>query len=43
MTLVHDGREARGADADRMRQSYETGWDIVLGRIPGSVPAEVTA
>ena len=37
MTLVHDGWEARGADAAGMRDSYETGWDLVLGRVPGSV------
>ena len=43
MTLVHDGWEARGMDADRMRQSYDTGWDIVLRRVPGSVRAEATA
>jgi len=40
VTLVHDGWEARGADAQGMRQSYETGWDLVLGRVPGSVPVE---
>lgn len=40
LTLVHDGWEARGPDADRMRQSYDTGWDLVLGRIQGSVRAE---
>jgi DNA-binding MarR family transcriptional regulator len=43
MTLVHDGWAARGSDGDRMRQSYDTGWDIVLGRIPGSVRAEAVA
>jgi DNA-binding transcriptional ArsR family regulator len=36
LTLVHDGWEARGADAVRMRDSYDTGWDLVLGRIPGA-------
>jgi hypothetical protein len=35
--LVHDGWEARGADAVRMRDGYETGWDLVLGRIPGAI------
>lgn len=43
LTLVHDGWEARGDDAERMRQSYDTGWDLVLGRVPGSVRAEATA
>jgi hypothetical protein len=37
LTLVHDGWEARGADAVRMRDGYETGWDLVLGRIPGAI------
>jgi hypothetical protein len=36
MTLVHDGWQARGVDAERMRDSYGTGWDLVLGRIPGA-------
>ncbi len=39
VTLVHDGWEARGADSNRMRDGYDTGWDFVLGQIPGSVPA----
>jgi DNA-binding transcriptional ArsR family regulator len=43
MTLVHDGWEARGVDAARMREGYETGWDLVLGRIPGSVRAAASA
>jgi DNA-binding transcriptional ArsR family regulator len=43
MTLVHDGWEARGPDADRMRQSYETGWDLVLGRIPGATARAVSS
>lgn len=30
--LVHDGWEARGADAARMRANYQEGWPIVLGR-----------
>ena len=38
MTLVHDGWEARGADALRVRESYQTGWDLVLERLPGAVP-----
>jgi DNA-binding transcriptional ArsR family regulator len=44
LTLVHDGWEARGADAERMRESYDTGWDAVLGRVPGATArAEATA
>ena len=43
LTLVHDGWEARGADAPAMRESYETGWDLVLGRMPGSVRVETPA
>jgi len=38
VTLVHDGWEARGADWKQMRDNYDTGWDHVLGRIPGSMP-----
>ena len=41
VTLVHDGWEARGADWQEMRDNYDTGWDHVLARIPGS--AAVTA
>jgi DNA-binding transcriptional ArsR family regulator len=37
VTLVHDGWESRGADRDRMRENYDTGWDHVLARVPGSV------
>ena len=44
LTLVHDGWEARGPDAERMRESYDTGWDAVLGRVPGATArAEATA
>lgn len=43
VTLVHDGWEARGADWQEKRHGYDSGWDFVLGRIPGSVPAEVGA
>jgi DNA-binding transcriptional ArsR family regulator len=37
VTLVHDGWEARGADWERMRDNYETGWSFVLAQVPGSV------
>jgi len=37
VTLIHDGWEARGADAARMRESYDSGWDVVLGHVPGSL------
>lgn len=37
VTLVHDGWTARGEDWRGMRDNYDTGWDLVLGRIPGSV------
>jgi DNA-binding transcriptional ArsR family regulator/uncharacterized protein YndB with AHSA1/START domain len=43
LTLVHDGWEARGADAVRMREGYETGWDLVLGRIPGATALAKTS
>lgn len=44
LTLVHDGWEARGVNAARMRDSYETGWDLVLGSIPeATAHADVTA
>jgi DNA-binding transcriptional ArsR family regulator len=42
VTLVHDGWEARGADWQEMRDNYDSGWDFVLGRIPGSVAAGAT-
>jgi uncharacterized protein YndB with AHSA1/START domain len=41
VTLVHDGWEARGEGAREMRDNYDTGWDLVLGRIPGSIPVEL--
>lgn len=37
LTLVHDGWSARGIDGEEMRKSYESGWEIVLSRLPGSV------
>jgi hypothetical protein len=43
VTLIHDGWEARGADAKKMWQNYQTGWDLVLRRIPGSALIEATA
>lgn len=30
VTLVHSGWEARGGDAQTVRDSYESGWDLVL-------------
>ena len=39
VTLVHDGWESRGADGDRMRENYDTGWDHVLAQVPGAVRA----
>jgi DNA-binding transcriptional ArsR family regulator len=39
VTLVHDGWEARGDKWRSMRDSYDEGWDFVLGRVPGSRPA----
>lgn len=30
ITLVHSGWEARGDDARRVRDGYESGWDVVL-------------
>ncbi len=41
VTLVHDGWEARGTDWREKRESYDSGWDLVLGLIPGSVRVEV--
>jgi DNA-binding transcriptional ArsR family regulator len=38
VTLVHDGWEARGTDWQAMRDNYDSGWDLVLARVPGSVP-----
>jgi len=38
VTLVHDGWEARGADWKEMRDSYDSGWDFVLARVPGAKP-----
>lgn len=35
--LVHDGWEARGDAAGRMREGYRTGWDYVLSRLPGAI------
>ena len=43
VTLVHDGWEARGADWEPMRDSYDSGWDHVLGRVPNSMPAGATS
>ncbi len=43
VTLVHDGWEARGADAQQVKQSFDTGWDDVLARVPGAIPARVPA
>lgn len=43
MTLIHDGWEARGADAQGVREGYETGWDLVLGRVPGSAPVATSS
>jgi DNA-binding transcriptional ArsR family regulator len=43
MTLVHDGWEARGADAAGMRKSYDGGWDLVLGALPGARPVETAS
>ena len=37
LTLVHDGWAARGIDGEEMRQSYDSGWDLVLSRLAGSV------
>jgi hypothetical protein len=31
--LVHSGWEAYGDDAAASRASYDTGWDIVLGKL----------
>jgi len=42
VTLVHDGWEARGADWETMRDSYESGWDHVLGQISESAPTKAT-
>jgi len=39
LTLVHDGWQARGADAQATRESYDTGWDLVLTRLPDAVLA----
>jgi hypothetical protein len=39
VTLVHDGWEARGDSAISMRESYDGGWDFVLGQVPGSRPS----
>ncbi len=38
VTLVHDGWATRGENWEEMRGNYDTGWDLVLGRIPGSSP-----
>ena len=38
VTLVHDGWEARGEDAVTMWENYDTGWDVVLGNVPGVSP-----
>lgn len=38
VTIVHDGWAARGADAGKIRDGYDTGWDFVLGRVPGAMP-----
>ena len=35
VTLVHDGWEARGDVALERRDGYDTGWDQVLGLVPG--------
>ena len=43
MTLVHDGWEARGADAVEMRKSYESGWDLVLGALPDARRVETAS
>lgn len=32
VTLVHSGWERLGADAERIRGAYDSGWDDVLGR-----------
>lgn len=42
VTLIHDGWAARGEDWKKMRDNYDTGWDLVLGRIPGSIPTDAS-
>jgi hypothetical protein len=32
--LVHDAWDARGADANDVRDAYDSGWDLVLARYP---------
>ncbi len=39
VTLRHSGWEARGEKAAAVRHGYGPGWDYVLARIPGAVPA----
>ena len=39
VTLVHDGWEARGPSGPALRDEYDTGWDVVLGQIPGPTAA----
>jgi DNA-binding transcriptional ArsR family regulator len=43
LTLVHDGWEARGDEATRMRAEYDTGWDHVLARVPGASRVSLSA
>jgi DNA-binding transcriptional ArsR family regulator len=43
MTLIHDGWDARGADAAEMRKSYDSGWDLVLGSLPGVMHVETAS
>jgi DNA-binding transcriptional ArsR family regulator len=43
VTLVHDGWEARGDEATRMRAEYDTGWDHVLAQVPGAVRISLSA
>lgn len=38
VTLIHDGWEARGEDAITVWENYDSGWDVVLGKVPGSSP-----
>lgn len=41
VTLVHDGWEARGESAIERRSEYDSGWDVVLGCVPGVAAAQV--
>jgi hypothetical protein len=36
VTLIHSGWEVRGEDAQRIRDNYESGWDVVLAPYAGS-------